>query len=76
VDARPTREERAAWALSKACNGWRHHGQCIDSRTRQPLDQPHPGCQRAQLEHDLILGEHDGHPSSMEREQSAQRRPR
>ena len=52
----PTREERAAGALSKACNGWRTNRTCIDGSTQTPRPTPHPGCARAQLEHDLILG--------------------
>lgn len=52
-----TRLERAAWALSRACNGWRTNQQCIDRATGKPREEPHPGCLRAQTEHDLILQE-------------------
>lgn len=54
----PTPQQRAAWALSKACNGWRTNKVCINRATNTPLTDPHPGCLRAQLEHDLILQEH------------------
>lgn len=54
----PTPEERAAWALSRACNGWRANKVCIDRASNSALSEPHRGCLRAQLEHDLILEEH------------------
>lgn len=54
----PTPEQRAAWALSRACNGWRANKVCINRATNIALPTPHPGCLRAQLEHDLILDEH------------------
>jgi hypothetical protein len=50
-----TPQERAAWALSRACNGWRRHRVCRSSATGQPLATPHPACVRAQEEHDQIL---------------------
>jgi hypothetical protein len=49
-------EERARYALSKACNGWRRNRICRDASGR-PLETPHPGCLRAQIEHDTLLGE-------------------
>ena len=52
-------EERARYALSKACNGWRRNRICRDSAGR-PLESPHPGCVRAQIEHDTLLGESEG----------------
>ena len=48
-------EERARYALSKACNGWRRNRICRDSAGRE-LESPHPGCVRAQVEHDTLLG--------------------
>jgi hypothetical protein len=50
-----TPQERAAWALSRACNGWRRDRVCRSSATGQPLVAPHPACVRAQEEHDQIL---------------------
>ena len=49
-----TPEQRAKWALRRACNGWRKNRQCRgpDGTT---LKSPHPGCVRAQEEHDHIL---------------------
>jgi hypothetical protein len=47
--------ERAAWALSRACNGWRRDRTCLDSTTGRPRPEPHPACTRAQEEHDRIL---------------------
>lgn len=55
-------QERAAWALSRACNGWRRDRTCRDSATQRPLPQPHPACMRAQEEHDQIL--HDAQADS------------
>jgi hypothetical protein len=52
-----TPEQRARYALSKSCNGWRRNRTCIDAATRRPLDTPHPACVRAQEEHDQILTE-------------------
>lgn len=52
-------EERARYALSKACNGWRRNRICRDSAGR-PLESPHPGCIRAQIERDTLLGESEG----------------
>ena len=46
-------EERAAWVLRRACNGWRRDRQCRTGN--RVLDQPHPGCVRAQEEHDHFL---------------------
>ena len=46
-------KERAAWALRRACNGWRRDRQCRTGN--RVLEQPHPGCVRAQEEHDHIL---------------------
>lgn len=51
-----TPEERAAWALRRACNGWRRDRQCRHSTDGTTLACPHPGCVRAQEEHDHILG--------------------
>ncbi|MEQ1701187.1 MAG: hypothetical protein ABMA25_13825 [Ilumatobacteraceae bacterium] len=51
----PTPQQRAAWALARACNGWRSNQICVNSATKAPLATPHPGCLRAQLEHDLLL---------------------
>lgn len=50
-----SREERARWALSRACNGWRRNQVCISSATGRPLPEPHAACVRAQEEHDQIL---------------------
>jgi hypothetical protein len=50
-------QERAAWALSRACNGWRRNEQCLSATTGKPLPTPHPACIRAQEEHDEILRE-------------------
>ena len=47
--------ERAHWALSRACNGWRRNKVCINRANSQPMDRPHPACLRAQEEHDQIL---------------------
>lgn len=52
-------QDRAAWALSRACNGWRRNRVCLNSATGRPLPVPHPACLRAQEEHDVILGEAD-----------------
>jgi len=54
-------DERARYALSKACNGWRRNRICRDSAGRA-LESPHPGCIRAQIERDTLLGklEHPG----------------
>jgi hypothetical protein len=49
--------ERAAWALSRACNGWRRNRVCKSSATGKPLAEPHRACVRAQEEHDQILRE-------------------
>lgn len=48
-------QERAAWALSRACNGWRRNRRCLNATTGQPLADPHPACVRAQEEHDDLL---------------------
>jgi hypothetical protein len=48
-------QERAAWALSRSCNGWRRDRICYSKITGEPLAHPHPACQRAQDEHDQIL---------------------
>lgn len=53
-------EERAQWALSRACNGWRRDRTCRSSATGHPLPDPHPACVRAQEEHDRILRDADG----------------
>ncbi|MEI7547471.1 MAG: hypothetical protein WCK21_05360 [Actinomycetota bacterium] len=53
----PTAATRAAWALSRACNGWRRDGRCLDATTKRPLAAPHPGCVRAQLIHDSLLAD-------------------
>jgi hypothetical protein len=50
-------QERASWALARACNGWRRNQVCVNSATGKPLEQPHRACQRAQEEHDQILRE-------------------
>ncbi len=50
-------QERAAWALSRACNGWRRNKVCISRATGQSMDEPHPACLRAQEEHDQILAD-------------------
>ena len=50
-----TPEERARWALRRACNGWRRDQQCRSDG--EVLEQPHPGCIRAQEEHDHILNQ-------------------
>ena len=49
-----TPEQRAAWALARACNGWRRDHICRD-QTGKPKTSPHRGCLRAQQEHDQIL---------------------
>lgn len=54
--SRPTLSERAAWALARACNGWRKDGVCRDA-AGLPRPEPHHGCLRAQLEHDLLQEE-------------------
>jgi hypothetical protein len=51
--AERTPEERARWALRRACNGWRRDRQCRSNGL--VLEQPHLGCIRAQEEHDHIL---------------------
>lgn len=56
----PTPQQRAAWALARACNGWRSNRVCLNGATKLPRATPHPGCVRAQLEHDLLLEEHAG----------------
>ena len=55
--AERTPQERAAWALSRACNGWRRNQVCLNAATGRPLPQAHPACVRAQEEHDQILGD-------------------
>jgi hypothetical protein len=44
----------AHWARSKACNGWRTDGICLDKVTGEPLVDAHDGCIQAQRAHDLL----------------------
>ena len=55
ASAERTAQDRAHWALRRACNGWRSNRQCIDAHTGAVRESPHPGCLRAQEEHDYLL---------------------
>lgn len=44
----------AAWAISKACNGWRQDRTCVDKETGGLLNEPHEGCVQAQRANDLL----------------------
>jgi len=54
-----TPAQRAQWALRRACNGWRKDRQCRAAGGAR-LEAPHPGCVRAQEEHDHLLSNSDG----------------
>lgn len=47
-------QDLATWARSKACNGWRTDGVCLDKTTSDPLAEPHEGCVHAQHAHDIL----------------------